>query len=253
MTTADLHALTGAYALDALPEEQEHAFHAHLHHCRSCTTEVREFRETAARLALAAAEAPPRSLHAGVMAALPSVRQLPPRVTAGLTVLPVTRRHMRQWRQRLPHLAAAACLAACGILGGWALHTQHAADEQRVRAIRSEQHAATLAAVLADPDSIRYTATLSGGGTATVVTSSRQGEAAVFYSGLPDLPDGRVYQLWYGRNGTMRPAGLLAPQQSTGSTLLTGNPHGADAVGITTEPRGGSTSPTTTPLALLPL
>ncbi|MFF3559473.1 anti-sigma factor domain-containing protein [Streptomyces sp. NPDC002574] len=253
MTSADLHTLTGAYALDALPEEQERAFHAHLNHCRSCTTEVREFRETAARLALAAAEIPPRSLHTGVMAALPAVRQLPPRVTGGRTVLPMSRRHIRRWQQRLPHLAAAACLAACGILGTWALHTQHAADEQRARAARAEQHAATLAAVLADPNSVTRTATLSGGGTATVVASSRQGEAAVFYSGLPVLPDGRVYQLWYGKNGTMRPAGLLTPQRATGSALLTGSPQGADAVGITTEPHGGSTSPTTTPLALLSL
>lgn len=61
----------------------------------------------------------------------------------------------------------------------------------------------------------------------------------------------RVYELWYSRNGTMVPAGLVEPGRSTGTMLLTGGPQGADGVGVTAEPPGGSSSPTSAPLGLL--
>ncbi|MFJ5219476.1 anti-sigma factor domain-containing protein [Streptomyces sp. NPDC088354] len=253
MTTSDLHTRTGAYALSALPERQEREFRAHLRHCDACTTEVREFRETAARLALAVAEIPPRSLHARVLAALPTVRQLPPWTTVDARALRLRQHRSRPGRQRMPYLAAAACVAASAILGGTALSSWHAADAQHARAVRAEQHTASLAAVLADPRAVIRTATLSGGGTATVVASPDRGETAFFCSGLPALSNGQVYQLWYAQDEVMRPAGLLTPQKAPGSVLLSGSLRGAQAIGITVEPHDGSPEPTSPPLALLRL
>ncbi|MYS39774.1 anti-sigma factor, partial [Streptomyces sp. SID5998] len=43
MTTTDLHALTGAYALHALPDDERAAFERHLTGCSSCAREVAEF------------------------------------------------------------------------------------------------------------------------------------------------------------------------------------------------------------------
>lgn len=253
MTTGDLHTQTGGYALDALPEQQEREFRVHLRQCEACTTEVREFRETAVRLALAVAEIPPRSLHTAVMAALPAVRQLPPRTAVDIRAFRLRQRRSGQRRQRLPYLAAAACLAASAILGGAALSSWHATDVQRARAVQAEQQTASLAAVLADPRAVVRTATLKGGGTATVVASPDHGETAFFHSGLPALPNGQVYQLWYAQGDTMRSAGLITPQRAPGSVLLSGSPRGAQAVGITIEPHDGSAKPTTPPLALLRL
>ena len=59
MTAADLHTLTGAFALDALSEREAKEFDRHLSRCPMCAQEVGELRETAARLALAVAEVPP--------------------------------------------------------------------------------------------------------------------------------------------------------------------------------------------------
>ena len=55
----DLHVLTGSYALDAVPDPERAEFERHLQHCPSCDAEVRGLRETAARLAMAQALAPP--------------------------------------------------------------------------------------------------------------------------------------------------------------------------------------------------
>ena len=53
MSTAELHTLTGAYALHALPEDERVAFERHLGACEACAQEVRELSATAARLGLA--------------------------------------------------------------------------------------------------------------------------------------------------------------------------------------------------------
>ncbi|MYS19098.1 Putative zinc-finger, partial [Streptomyces sp. DvalAA-14] len=73
MTIADLHTLTGAYAVGALPDREAAEFGRHLARCQACAQEVRELRETAARLALAVAEVPPAGLRTRVLAALPAV------------------------------------------------------------------------------------------------------------------------------------------------------------------------------------
>ncbi|SEN81343.1 Anti-sigma-K factor rskA [Actinacidiphila rubida] len=247
MTSVDLHTLTGAYAVGALAGPEAEEFHRHMAQCEACAQEVRELTETAARLALAVAEVPPPGLRDRVMAALPDVRQLPP----DGTVVPLRPATGRGWRQRLPYLAAAACLAGAAVASGVAVNAQHEADLQRERTARAEQQATELSALTAAPDATFHTGALKGGGTATVVSSRSLGQAAVLFHGLPALPGSRVYEIWYSHGGTMVPAGLVEQGRSAGATVLAGSPAGADGVGITEEPHGGSTSPTGQPLVLL--
>ncbi|MBM4791682.1 anti-sigma factor [Streptomyces sioyaensis] len=246
MSTVELHTLTGAYALGALTGREAAAFARHLDRCASCTQEVRELQETAARLALAVAEVPPADLRTRVMAALPEVRQLPP-AEQGTTVVPMRRR----FGHRLPYLAAAACLVAAAVAGGYAVQARHDAHEQRDRNVRAEQQAAAVSALMTAPDATFHTTALKGGGSGTVVASKRLGRTAFLYHGLPALSGQRVYELWYSRNGQMVPAGLVETGRSSGTLLLTGGPRGADGVGVTAEPPGGSSRPTSPPLALL--
>ncbi|WP_406482848.1 anti-sigma factor domain-containing protein [Streptomyces platensis] len=248
MSTVDLHTLTGAYALGALSEQESAEFTRHLAQCPACTQEVRELQETAARLALAVAEVPPAGLRTRVMAALPEVRQLPPRGRHA-TVVPLR----RGMRHRLPYLAAAACLAVAALAGGLAVNAQNEADDQRDRTTRAEQQAAAVSALMTAPDATFHTTALKGGGSGTVVASQRRGQTAFLYHGLPALSGQRVYELWYSRNGAMEPAGLVRTGSSSGAMLLTGGPQGADGVGVTAEPPGGSSRPTTAPLAVLRL
>ncbi|GHJ37144.1 anti-sigma factor domain-containing protein [Streptomyces sp. TS71-3] len=248
MSDADLHALSGAYALDALSREESEEFARHLRRCEACAQEVRELRETAARLALAVAEVPPAGLRSRVMAALPEVRQHPPGAREA-AVVPLRRR----WRRGLPYLAAAACLVFAVVTGALAVDAHREVERQRSRTARAQQQAEALSTLMAAPDASFRPAGLKGGGTATLVSSRRLGQAAFVYRGLPALPDGRVYELWFSRGGTMHPAGLLAHGRASGSTLLAGALDGADGVGVTAEPGGGSPRPTGPPLALIPV
>ena len=67
--------------------------------------------------------------------------------------------------------------------------------------------------------------------------------------------DGKTYQLWFvGADEIARSAGLLTPgEDGRGSMVLDGDPNAAAAVGLTLEPAGGSTRPTTDPLVVLAL
>jgi anti-sigma factor RsiW len=106
----DLHALAGAYALDALDEREQERFTIHLRRCRACAEEVRGFREVATALAFAAAAEPPHELRQRVMAGVRRTRQLPPEV--------IPERRFRIWLPRiprgawLPRLAMATAAAA---------------------------------------------------------------------------------------------------------------------------------------------
>jgi len=74
----DLHTLSGAYALNALPEQEQRLFEEHMARCEACLIEVRGLRETAARLGLAAAETPPPALRSRVLGRIAEIRQEPP-------------------------------------------------------------------------------------------------------------------------------------------------------------------------------
>src|SRR5947209_2632725 len=74
----DLHVLTGSYVLDAVSPDEREEFERHLQTCPACDAEVRGLRETAARLAIARAVAPPARMERQVLAATYQTRQLPP-------------------------------------------------------------------------------------------------------------------------------------------------------------------------------
>ena len=59
---SDIHALSGAYAVDALDDDEREQFEQHLAVCPECRAEVRSFSETAALIAETEAETPPPSL-----------------------------------------------------------------------------------------------------------------------------------------------------------------------------------------------
>ena len=254
MTSAELHTLTGAYALHALSDRESEEFARHLAACAACAQEVRELQETAARLALAAAETPSAEFRARVMAAVPEVRQLPPLVPAddgpsrssGSAA-------WRRWRRRMPRLALAACLAAAVAAGGIAVNAEHQVQRERTRSAQAQSEAAALSALLAAPDATFRTGQVKGGGSSTVVSSASLRQTAFVYQGLSPLPSHKVYQLWYSKGGRMVPAGLVPTGTADGATMLVGTPHGAAGVGVTVEPAGGSSQPTSAPVLLLPL
>ncbi|MFD9126380.1 anti-sigma factor domain-containing protein [Kitasatospora sp. NPDC059571] len=245
---ADLHTLTGAYAAHALDGAERTDFERHLAQCPACAAEVAEFTATLARLGAAEALQPPPELKARVMAALPAVRQLAPsgaEVAAGHAAPRQRGRFARNW----PKLALAASVALATGFGALAVQQHDQADRARAEAARLADQQAAFGTLLTAPDAKTATGT-AGSGVGTVVWSQSRGEAGFLAAGLPALPQGKTYQLWFNDAGTMRPAGLLP--QSNGSLVLSGPIDGAAGVGVTVEPSGGSQHPSGNPVLLLP-
>ncbi len=82
---SDIHALSGAYAVDALDDIERASFERHLGGCATCRAEVASLRETAAALGDDVALAPPPELRAAVLDGITRVRPLPPVVPGGAT------------------------------------------------------------------------------------------------------------------------------------------------------------------------
>ncbi|MBP2586339.1 anti-sigma factor RsiW [Streptomyces sp. PvR006] len=245
MSTADPHTMTGAYALHALDPEEHEAVRRHLAECPSCAQEVLEFSETVVRLGLAVAVTPTAALRTGVLERIATVRQEPPATRAARP--PRGRRGLRRWS----HWALAACLAGAVGLGGVAAWQHGLAEDARQETARAREANDAVAEVLAAPDARVSTSRLEGGAVGTVVVSASLDRAVFAASGMAPPPAGKVYQLWYDDEGTMRSAGLMDPGATAEATLLDGPVDRASGVGVTVEPAGGSPSPTSAPVAVL--
>src|SRR5262249_9962312 len=117
----EVHTLSGAYALDALTEIERAGFARHLAECSVCATEVAEFRETAARLGVAAWETPPARLRDRVLAEVAQTRQV--------TATSRERRSERsqdvaRWRRRTAAAVAAGLIAIAGGATAWVVQEQ---------------------------------------------------------------------------------------------------------------------------------
>ncbi|WP_194894327.1 anti-sigma factor [Catenulispora pinisilvae] len=243
----EVHSLTGAYVCHALEPDERAAFERHLAQCPTCAAEVAELRETAALLASAAAETPPARLKAAVDARIAVTRQIPPLVDHGplrASASASARPPRRRWFAAAGWGLAAAMAVVVAVLGIRVSDQQNQIDQAR-------QHSTTISQLLSAPDAHSDSASVSTGGTGTVLVSRSRDEAAISVAGLARLAPGKAYQLWMiGPSGT-RSGGVL-PATASDSVVA----HGlgdALTIGLTVEPAGGSTQPTTTPVMLLPM
>ncbi len=225
--STDLHTLSGAYAIDALSEEEARQFDRHLEECPACREEVRELRAAAAKMGAAEALTPPPALKARVLAAADQLPQLPPRVTH----LEAVRK--RRWSAKL---VAAAAVVVLALGGGVAVFESQRGGEQGVVA-------ATVAQVFQAGDA--HTKTVqTDHGSVTVATSPSMGRMAVRTDGLRTLGGKRVYQLWAIHEGTPTSAGVIGNPKAGAAMAM---PSEGTTVAITVEPEGGSEQPTTRP------
>lgn len=248
MSTAELHTLTGAYALHALPDDERIEFERHLGVCEACAQEVRELSATAARLGLAVSRTPSAGLRDRVLREIVTVRQEPPpngRLARAAGA--------RERARRRTTYVLAACIAAAAAFGGVAVWQNQVAQDARQEANRAEARTEQMAQVLTAPDAKTSSATLEGGARGTVVVSESVNRAVFLASGMERPPAGSVYQLWFDEDGTMRSAGLMDPSRSDEAVLMDGPVDQASGMGITVEPAGGSEEPTSAPLALMSL
>ncbi len=251
--TESLHALSGAYAIDALDDQERDLFERHLPGCLDCQREVASLREAAALMADVTAVTPPASLRASVLSGITMIRPLPPETVArgelaeeeAPTPALATVTPMRPRRRRIATLVAAAAavvaVAAGSVYQPWqdsnpAGPTLSAADQ-----------------VLAASDAKRVSIDFKDGSSATLVRSPSEGRAVLLTRAMAAPPEGKAFELWL-RNeaGVMKPAGMMYTAGDH-KVLLKGDATKATAVGITVEPKSGSTSPSSAPIAMFEL
>ena len=228
---SDIHALSGAYAVDALDDIERAAFERHLAECRDCRAEVASLREAATLIAEAVTVPPPPELRGRVLAGIGSIRPLPPEVPV---VTPPRRRTTR--------LLVAAAAAVVLVGAGAVVWQQPWADE-------TSQAPSAFDQVLQASDAMSSSMDLPGGATATVTHSDSLGKAVIVTHDLPAPRTGKQYQLWLNQPGEgMVPAGLMALDEDR--AVFEGDAATALGAGITVEPEGGSPQPTSDPIAL---
>ena len=203
-----------AYVLGALEPDEAQAFRAHLAQCAACQKEVAEFEQSAGALPESAAPYQvPKDLRRRVLA---EVRATPKAQAAPRTT------PARSWR---PAVAWAGAFAVV-----------------------------VIAVIVAFA--------LSSGGSSTRTIQASTGSAELRIAGghgdlivhrLPQLPAGRIYQMWVQRGtATPRPTGTLFGVTPSGSATVgvPGSLDGISAVMVTQEPAGGTPVPTTAPVVV---
>lgn len=279
----DIHALSGAYAVDALDDVERARFERHLADCSACQAEVDSLVIAASELSVLTEVAPPASLRAKVLADIATVRPLPPAGTlrtdeteqadrpdpttptapAAPAPQPASGQpspaEQPEQAAETDELAARRSRSARGFSRGWRLLVAAAtvavlavAGFTVWRQVEKDPQQALADQVLAAPDATRYGKRLPDGATATVVRSTSLQKAVLITSGMSQPPSGKVFQLWLeDATGHMTSAGLM-PSGGDKVVVLAGDATHSKAAGVTVEPPGGSDQPTSPPVALIP-
>lgn len=229
---ADVHALTGAYVLDAVSADERMVFERHLGDCDACRQEVTELQETASRLGAAAAMAPPPRLKSNVMTQIRNVRQLPPEAP----VIPL-RRPASTWALRLTSAAAAVLLVVSGVLGVLLVQSKSSTEV--------DTQTAAIASIVKAGDARVLNQGDASTGRITALMSVSADRMLLMSDDLANPPSGKTYQAWT-IGAEIKSAGLIEPVDGKASLEVEGIDV-ADAVGITIEPAGGSKQPSAPP------
>lgn len=275
MTSADIHSLAGAYALDALPADEVDDFEAHMAQCRACREEVASFEATTVRLSELVEESPPASMKTDVMAMITSVRQDPPlampdhtdaddtdaddtgsdtaadrpadTVTPATTAAsaravtvtgsaPETRGATSRGMALANRLGLGLAAALLVVAGALGLWATSLNGQLQERDDQAQQVAAVLAADGAQ--------TIQVDGTTLVIAPDQQ--AVLATAGLAAPDDDEVMQVWVIDERGPVSAGLFVDPSSP--KLLDVPVTDGATVGITIEPAGGSDQPTSDPI-----
>jgi anti-sigma-K factor RskA len=246
--TDDLNMLAGAYALDALADDEREVFEQHLLTCAECAQEVRGLRAAAAELSHLTATSPPPQLRAAVLGAVARSRPLPPLVDASRA----DHGNVRQLRpargQTLWQGVAAACALIAIVVSVWG-YSEHR-QAQRAASARSS----VVQSLLAAPD-VRAATTAMKQGQGTLIYSRSESRLVLIGRGMPALPANQTYQLWLmTETGAPVSGGVFRPDQAGNVEVpASGNLAGVDRMGVSVEPAGGSAQPTPSTVQVLKL
>ncbi len=214
------------YALGAFEEHEAHAFAEHLRTCARCREELAALQPVVEALPSAVEQRnAPAELRGRVLSTVRSEAELRGASRARGTVDPVRRRR-REWRPWR--------LAAAGI------------------AIAAVSAAVALAFAASGPVVNRAIAAHASAPGARAVLRLSEGHGLLRIAGMPQAPRGHIYEVWVEREGAARPTDALFTVSSAGRAAVgvPGSLTGATAVMVTSEPLGGSSKPTSSPVII---
>ena len=229
--------LLGAFAVDALDQDESELVARHLDTCPRCTQEVDEHREAAAALAFAG-ETAPEGLWERIQSRLD---EAPPEMDLA-PIVPFRSRPPGPAAPRRPVFRAAALVAAAAAAVVIAVLGVQVADlRDRVSDLDHHQlpvvgpHA--VAVSLRSPDGSMVVS--------AVVTADGSGYVAP--GNLPGLPSGQTYQLWAITGGHPVSVGVLGPEMGLSTFKADGR---IDNLAITAENAPGAATPNLPPVVI---
>jgi len=228
MTPHEIESLLGAYALDALDDDERREVEAHLALEPRARAEVEMHREVATLMAFSGAAAP-EGLWDRIAGALDERAPEPGPELA--KVLPARRR--RRWSTAvLVGAAAAAAVAAAAI-------TVAAVREPEPAPAALDSMAQVFDRAMADPDATRVVLRSEDDAQRAVAMLQPGGLGMISLHDLPDLGPDRTYQLWGVIDDEVISLGVLGARPGVEPFTVNGD---LSALVVTDEVAGGVTS-----------
>lgn len=241
MTHRELQDLLGAFALDAVDEDERDAVEQHLRECPRCRAEVAEHREVAAFLGNAGAPAPD-----GLWERIAgSLDEAPPPLRLAPTSAPP--RPARGRRVGLRTAAAAGAIAALAAASIAVLGVKLADARHDLHSIRGDALSRAAAAVATDPQTRRVSLRSSDGRLFVDAVVGPRGDGYLLRTNLPHLTPDRTYQLWAIVGTAKISEGVLGPTPQVAA--FTATPH-ASAYAVTEESAGGVAQSSNQPIVV---
>jgi anti-sigma-K factor RskA len=258
MTHDEVSELLGAFALDAVDQDEYEQIEAHLAECPRCRAEVDAHREVAAALGNSV-EPLPEGLWSSIASRLPPRQdeETPPMPllvrdsdTQGIPAwtfhaprAPRSSHTPRSARGRLAALGsiAVAAAAVAVVLGVNVAHDDHQISQLHA-AVGTSAHAAVLAALDTPGRKVVHMESPNQHQLAEFVVVP-DGRGYLVKSKLPALPSGETYQLWGVSDRHAISLGILG-QSPYQATFTSAGSRAPSTLAITVEPAGGSVTPT---------
>jgi anti-sigma-K factor RskA len=241
LSRRELDELLGAYALDAVDDDEREQLETYLERTPDARALVAEYRETAALLSHSGTEAPP-GLWERIQQTL---EEEPPRLAMPS---PGRAGAFESRRSRMRGRVAVAVGVAAAVVAVGALTIKVVQQDERIDELSSEaETGSVLAAAEAasrDPRAARVTMSSIDGALEARVVYLPDGDGFLVEDNLGALPPGRTYQLWAltGDAPAARPisAGVLGPDPGVAAFRVQGP---VAAFAITEEPSPGVDAP----------
>ncbi len=226
----EIEELLGAYALDAVDDDERRAVEDYLLASPRASREVQEHREVATMLAWSGMDAPD-GLWERIADSLEGTEAEPVEELASVLPLRSTKAN-RRWRTVGAWVAASAAAALIAVVAV-------RMSESRPNTSSANGIERAVAVAMADPGSVEAQLTSeSAAGVKVRAVVDPSGHGFLLADSLPTLNPSRTYQLWGQINGQLVSLGVLGSRP--GTALFTVSGHVA-LLAITDEVQGGVT------------